>query len=47
MRPVLADLEKLAREAGEILRAGFHQSNAVHHKGEIDLVTETLVGVRR
>lgn len=40
MKPVLSDLEKLARGAGEILRVGFHQANLVDHKGEIDLVTE-------
>jgi myo-inositol-1(or 4)-monophosphatase len=40
MGPVLADLEQLARHAGEILRAGYHQSNAVDRKGEINLVTE-------
>jgi myo-inositol-1(or 4)-monophosphatase len=36
----LADLENLARQAGEILRAGFGQHNAVYYKGEIDLVTD-------
>lgn len=40
MKPNLADLESLAREAGEILRAGFHQHNQIELKGEIDLVTE-------
>jgi myo-inositol-1(or 4)-monophosphatase len=40
MRPALSDLEKLARQAGGILREGFHQTNVVNHKGEIDLITE-------
>jgi myo-inositol-1(or 4)-monophosphatase len=40
MNPLLSDLEKLARGAGEILRVGFHQANVIDHKGEIDLVTE-------
>ena len=41
MKPDLSDLESLAREAGEIIRAGFHQHNQIELKGEIDLVTET------
>lgn len=40
MIPNLEDLITLARGAGEILRAGFTQSNHIQHKGEIDLVTE-------
>lgn len=46
MTPTLSDLETLARQAGEILRAGFNRrpgfgrSIQVSHKGEIDLVTE-------
>lgn len=36
----LADLETLARQAGEILRAGYGRQNMVYHKGEIDLVTD-------
>lgn len=40
MQPTIADLEDLARGAGEILRAGFGQQYQVHYKGEIDLVTE-------
>ncbi len=46
MQPVLADVEILARQAGEILRAGYHprpgtrQGPQVHYKGVIDLVTE-------
>jgi myo-inositol-1(or 4)-monophosphatase len=38
--PQLADLERMARQAGEILRAGFGQENEVRFKGPIDLVTE-------
>jgi myo-inositol-1(or 4)-monophosphatase len=37
----LADLEALARQAGEILRAGYGQHMTVYHKGVIDLVTES------
>lgn len=40
MPPRLADLERLARAAGEILRADFGQQQAIEHKGVIDLVTE-------
>jgi myo-inositol-1(or 4)-monophosphatase len=40
MKPLLNDLESLAREAGKILRAGYPQHNHVELKGEIDLVTE-------
>ncbi|MBN2547616.1 MAG: inositol monophosphatase [Anaerolineales bacterium] len=40
MRPVLADLEALARQAGQILRAGLGQRNSIYHKGVIDLVTD-------
>jgi myo-inositol-1(or 4)-monophosphatase len=38
--PTLTDVETLARQAGEILRAGFGQENQVYHKGDIDLVTD-------
>ena len=41
MQPTLADLESLARAAGDILRAGFGQNHQVRYKGAIDLVTET------
>ncbi len=41
MTPELKELEALAREAGEILRAGFGQSQRIDYKGTIDLVTET------
>ncbi|MEW5873436.1 MAG: inositol monophosphatase family protein [Chloroflexota bacterium] len=40
MRPTLSDVELLARQAGELLRAGFGQRHQVDHKGVIDLVTE-------
>lgn len=38
--PRLADLERLARKAGEILRAGYNKKHQVDYKGVIDLVTE-------
>ena len=41
MKPTLQDLKDLALGAGEILRAGFKQTNHIENKGEIDLVTET------
>jgi myo-inositol-1(or 4)-monophosphatase len=41
MKPTLKDLERLAREAGAILRNGYDNEHTVHYKGEIDLVTET------
>ncbi len=40
MRPQLSDLETLARQAGDILRAGFGQRHQIDHKGVIDVVTE-------
>ena len=40
MKPTLADLENLARGAGEILRASFGGRLAISHKCVIDLVTE-------
>ncbi len=40
MKPVLDDLIDLARQAGEILRAGYGQEQHITHKGLIDLVTE-------
>ncbi|MHB8778457.1 MAG: inositol monophosphatase family protein [Anaerolineales bacterium] len=40
MIPALSDLERLARESGAILRAGYNQEHTVQHKGVIDLVTE-------
>ena len=39
--PTLADLEDLARQAGEIHRAGFGRRQQIYRKGAIDLVTET------
>jgi len=38
--PDLADLERLARQAGSILRAGYQKEHQVDYKGLIDLVTE-------
>lgn len=38
--PTLTDLERLARQAGEILAAGYEQEHRIDYKGEIDLVTE-------
>lgn len=38
--PALDDLEWLARQAGEILRAGYQKEHQVTYKGVIDLVTE-------
>ncbi|HJS28680.1 MAG TPA: inositol monophosphatase family protein [Anaerolineales bacterium] len=40
MEPTLADLESLARGAGEILRIGSKTGFRVSHKGVTDLVTE-------
>lgn len=40
MTPTLKDLERLARGAGEILRAGYNREHQVHYKGLIDPVTE-------
>ena len=40
MQPTLSDLERLARQAGEILRLGYEQEHQVDYKGAIDLVTE-------
>lgn len=38
--PTLAYVERLARQAGEILRAGYQKEHQVAYKGVIDLVTE-------
>lgn len=38
--PTLDTLERLARQAGEILRAGYQKEHQVTYKGVIDLVTE-------
>ncbi|MGD0613566.1 MAG: inositol monophosphatase family protein [Anaerolineales bacterium] len=40
MPPTLPDLEHMARQAGEILRAGYGREHQVGYKGLIDLVTE-------
>jgi len=41
MKPTLSDLERLAREAGAILRNGYNTEHQIKYKGVIDLVTET------
>ncbi|HEY3476237.1 MAG TPA: inositol monophosphatase family protein [Anaerolineales bacterium] len=40
MQPTLSYVENLARQAGEILRAGYEKEHEVGYKGVIDLVTE-------
>jgi myo-inositol-1(or 4)-monophosphatase len=40
MQPTLADLQSYARQAGELLSAGYGRAHAFAHKGRIDLVTE-------
>jgi myo-inositol-1(or 4)-monophosphatase len=40
MQPTLPFIERLARQAGEILRAGYGSEHHIQHKGAIDLVTE-------
>src|SRR5512136_1081235 len=40
MLTTLSDLERLAHQAGEILRLGYEQEHQVDYKGTIDLVTE-------
>jgi myo-inositol-1(or 4)-monophosphatase len=40
MKPTLPDLERLAREAGAILREGYNKEHQISYKGVIDLVTE-------
>jgi myo-inositol-1(or 4)-monophosphatase len=40
MQPSLSYVENLARQAGEILRAGYDTEHQVGYKGVIDLVTE-------
>lgn len=40
MQPTITDLERLARQAGELLRAGYERDHQVDYKGVIDLVTE-------
>ncbi len=38
--PTLADLQQLAKKAGEILASGYEKEHQLTFKGEIDLVTE-------
>jgi len=38
--PTLADLERMARQAGQILYDGYEKDHEVNYKGLIDLVTE-------
>ena len=38
--PTLADLERMARQAGQILYQGYETDHQVDYKGTIDLVTE-------
>jgi len=40
MNPTLTDLERLARQSGEILRFGYGHEHHVDYKNVIDLVTE-------
>ena len=40
MNPTLTDLERLARQSGEILRLGYGHEHHVDYKNVIDLVTE-------
>ena len=40
MQPTRSDLQRLARQAGEILRLGYEGEHDVRYKGAIDLVTE-------
>jgi myo-inositol-1(or 4)-monophosphatase len=40
VHPILPDLEHMARQAGQILRAGYEKDHQVDYKGVIDLVTE-------
>lgn len=39
-RPILSEIEQLARRAGAIVREGFEQQHEITYKGVIDLVTE-------
>lgn len=38
--PTISELQELAKQAGEILRAGYEKEHQVAYKGVIDLVTE-------
>lgn len=40
VQPTLADLERMARQAGRILSDGYEKDHKVDYKGVIDLVTE-------
>jgi myo-inositol-1(or 4)-monophosphatase len=40
MNPTLKDIERLAHEAGAILREGYNKEHTIKYKGEIDPVTE-------
>jgi len=40
MQPALQALQRLARQAGDILRAGYEGQHQVDYKGVIDMVTE-------
>lgn len=40
IQPNIKDVERLAREAGQILRAGYNKTHQVTYKSEIDPVTE-------
>ena len=40
MGPTLSEIERLAREAGAILRDGYSKEHQINYKGVIDLVTE-------
>ena len=40
MKPALADLDRLARQAGDLLRLGYGREHQVDYKDVIDLVTE-------
>jgi myo-inositol-1(or 4)-monophosphatase len=40
MQPTLLDLERLARQAGDVLRSGYEREHQVVYKGVIDIVTE-------
>jgi len=44
MKPI-EHLKTIALEAGKLVRAGYHASKTIHHKGVVDLVTEYDVRV--
>ncbi|WP_457605565.1 inositol monophosphatase family protein [Nitratifractor sp.] len=43
----LERLERIAREAGEIVRRGYHAHKEIRHKGTVDLVTQYDVETER